>query len=82
MGGKELSKDTVDKKPLRVQLDIIRGMKGKIRHLNTTKKRIGTKYPIGVGYNTYVRRSFDDLLQWMNRVEDFLETILEEIEAE
>lgn len=73
-----MSKDTVDKKPLRVQLDIIKGMNGKIRHLNTTKKTIGINYPIGVGYNTYVRRPVNDLLQWMNRVEDFLETILEE----
>ncbi len=75
-----MSKDPADKKPLRVQLEVIRGMKGKIRHLNTTKKTVGTNYPIATGYNGYVRRSFDDLLQWMNRVEDFLETILDELE--
>ncbi len=75
-----MSKELEDKKPLRVQLKVIRGMKGRIRHQNTTMKTVGINYPIRTGYNGYVRRSFDDLIQWMNRVEDFLETMLDELE--
>ena len=63
---------------LQIKLRQLKVASKKIRDYNTTKKERGTIYPTNVGYPTYVRRPFRDLLKWMKGVEDVLESLIEE----
>lgn len=74
------AKEITVKESLELQLKEIRGMNRRIHVQNFTRKTQGKNYPIPTGYATAVRRPFRDLLQWMNGVEGFLETLLGELE--
>jgi len=65
---------------LKIKLAEIKAISQKIKNNTFTRKTIGRNYRIGVGYAPSTRRPLRDLLNWISRVEEILEIMLEEAE--
>ncbi len=62
---------------LKIKLAEIKTISQKIKHNTFTRKTKGGKYQIRLGYASAVRRPVQDILNWISRVEQMLEIMLD-----